>query len=329
VADLTERALLDRIRAHTARRLGVAVGIGDDAAVLDGEPAEVVTQDFLVDGVHFRRATTSPEDLGHKALAVSLSDVAAMGAGPVAAVVGLGLPTEDEPSPEEIEALYRGMEALAERSGCTVAGGDISEAPALLLAVAVVGRVPRGGRPVLRSGASPDDVLCVTGALGASAAGLMLIDDPRLGAGLAEAEALRTTHRRPAPRLAAGRALAAGGATAMIDVSDGLALDALRLAVASGVAATIELERLPLAPGVAEVAVAAGREPDLLGATGGEDYELLAAVPEGALPALRVALDVPLTPVGRVERGVPGVRLLRDGVEIRPARLGWEHGAER
>jgi thiamine-monophosphate kinase len=329
VAHLTERALLERLGARAARRPGVAVGIGDDAAVLEGEPAEVVTQDLLVEGVHFRRPATSPADLGHKALAVSLSDVAAMGAEPVAAVVGLGLPADGGPSLEDIEALYGAMEALAARSGCTVAGGDTTEAPVLLLAVTVVGRVPAGGRVALRSGARPGDILCVTGALGASAAGLMLLEDPALAARVPEAEDLRRAHLRPEPRLAAGRALAAGGATALIDVSDGLALDALRLATASGGAAALDLERVPLAPGVAAVAVAAGREPDVLAATGGEDYELLAAVPEAALAALRAALDVPLSPVGRVIAGLAGVRLLRDGQEIRPARLGWEHGVGR
>jgi len=303
------------------------VGIGDDAAVLDGDPAVVATQDLLVEGVHFRRATTGLADLGHKALAVNLSDLAAMGAEPVAALVGLGLPPDGGPGAEEIDELYAGMEALAERTGVSVAGGDVSAAPVMVLSVCALGRMPAGVAPVLRSGARDGDLLCVTGALGAAAAGLLVLEDPGLRVPPDEAEALVAAHRRPEPRLAAGRALAAHGAHAMLDCSDGLALDALRMARASGLAAVIDLERVPLAAGLAAVAAASGREADLLAATGGEDYELIAAVAPADLDALRAALDVALTPVGRFSAGPPALRLLRAGEEVAAPRLGWEHGA--
>ncbi|MDX6556854.1 MAG: thiamine-monophosphate kinase [Miltoncostaeaceae bacterium] len=321
---MVESAVIELIAARVRVRPGVALGIGDDAAALDDDPATIVTIDLLVDGVHFRRATTDGRDLGHKALAVNLSDLAAMGARPVAAVVGLGLPADLEA--EELEAIYAGMEELAERHGLTVAGGDVTSAPALTIAVTALGRMPEGTAPARRSGGRPGDLLCVTGALGAGAAGLLVLDDPEIARDLPEAGDLAAAHRRPEPRLAAGAALAAGGVHALMDLSDGLALDAGRLARASGVAAVIDLDALPLAPGVAEVARRAGQEPDVLAATGGDDYELLAAIAPEDLDRLRDAAGLPLTPVGRLEAGV-GLRAERAGVRVPLARLGWEHGA--
>ena len=324
---MSELALIERIASRTRRRPGTLLGIGDDAALLRIEGTAVATQDLLVEGVHFRRETIDARDLGHKALAVNLSDLAAMGAEPVAALVGLCLPP-DAPGSEDLDALYDGMEALAGRHGVTLAGGDVTAGPALVLAVTALGRALPGVAPLRRSGGRPGDLLCVTGALGAAAAGLLLLEDPGLGAGLEPgvAEALRAAHRRPEPRVAAGRALAQGGARAMIDLSDGLALDGLRLARAGGVAARIELAALPLADGVAQVAAAAGRDAALLGAGGGEDYELLAAVPPERLDALRSAAGVPLTPVGRLERGAPAaVAVDAAGREVPLAGLGWEH----
>jgi thiamine-monophosphate kinase len=326
-ATVSELALIERIAARARRRPGLAVGIGDDAAVLEGDPALVATQDLLVEDVHFRRSSTGFADLGHKALAVNLSDVAAMGADPVAALVGLGLPPEGGPSGEEIDALYAGMEELAERFGLSVAGGDVSAAPVIVLSVCALGRMAAGVAPLLRSGARDGDLLCVTGALGAAAAGLLLLERPELAAASDAAPALIAAHRRPEPRVAAGRALASGGAHAMLDCSDGLALDALRMARASGLALTVALERLPLADGVAAVAAAAGVDPDLLAATGGEDYELIAAVPPDALASLQAAIDLPLTPVGSFRAGTPELRLERAGELVEPPRLGWEHGA--
>jgi thiamine-monophosphate kinase len=314
---MSELALIERIAARVARRPGTRLGIGDDAALLDVGGTAVASQDLLVDGVHFRRESADFDALGHKALAVNLSDLAAMGAEPVAALVGLALPRGV--SDDEIDGLYGGMEGLASRHGVTLAGGDVSAGPALVIAVAVVGRPAPGAAPVRRDGGRPGDVLCVTGALGGSAAGLLLLERPELADAVPPpvAERLRAAHLRPEPRLAAGRALARAGARAMIDVSDGIALDALRLARASGVRAVVEPAALPLAEGAAAVASAAGRDPRELAAGGGEDYELLAALPPGRLAGARAAVAGPLTPVGRLEAGEPGLR----GLE--PA--GWEH----
>ena len=286
----------------------------------------IVTHDMLVEAVHFRRSTTGLRDLGHKALAVNLSDVAAMGAKPLAALVGLGLPADLDTG--DVDELYEGIERLAGRCGVTVAGGDVTAAPVLVLAVTAVGRPWPGVEPVGRAGGRAGDLLCVTGRLGAAAAGLAVLEEPALAAGVADAASLRAAHRSPEPRIAAGRALAAGGARAMLDLSDGLALDALRLARACGLRARIDLDAVPLAPGVEAVAAARGDDPRIFAATGGEDYELLVAVPPGLLRGLREELDVPLTPVGRLEEGDPGVTAVDGAGRIVPlARLGWEHHA--
>jgi thiamine-monophosphate kinase len=322
---MSELVLIERIAARHPTRPGTILGIGDDAAVLEvGGPA-IVTHDMLVEGVHFRRTTTGLRDLGHKALAVNLSDLAAMGAVPVAVIVGLGLPA-GALSPDEVDEIYLGMDDLALAHGVTVAGGDTTTCPTLVLAITAVGRAVEGVPPARRSGARPGDVLCVTGALGAAAAGLLLLDDPGLLPAMRERTALIDAHRRPVPRLAAGRALAAGGARAMMDISDGLVLDAGRMAAASGLRARIELSAVPLADGVAVVATAVGADPALMGATAGEDYELLAAVRPGALAGVRAGLDLPLTVVGALVEGDPGVDLLdASGALVDAGRGGWQH----
>jgi len=308
-----ELEVIRRIAARVAPRGGVSVGIGDDAAVLDD--GTVLALDMVVDGVHVRRSTHSPADIGHTALAVNISDVAAMGAIPVAAMVGLGLPPDIGAG--DVDAMYAAMEELARAHAMSIVGGDVSASPVLSLSVAIIGRAPEGIRPVLRSGARAGDVLVVTGPLGASAAGLLCLDHPDAGGDARGA--LISAHLRPQPQAAHGRHLAEAGARAMIDVSDGLLLDADRLARASGLAAIIDLEAVPRAPGVDAVAGAIGTDAALLACTGGEDYQLLAALPPGAgrEPHLHV--------VGHLEPGAAGVRAMRAGRDITPGRLGWEH----
>lgn len=322
---MSELALIERIAARTTIRPGTSLGIGDDAAILELDGSAVVTHDLLLEGVHFRLSTTGPADLGAKAVAVNLSDLAAMGVDPVAIVVGLGLPAGFAAS-GGADALSAGIEEMAAAHGITVAGGDVTLAPVLVLAITAIGRPAAGVAALRRSEGRVGDLLCVTGALGASAAGLALLEDPDLLPALAGRNGLTRAHLRPTPRLSAGRALARGGARAMLDISDGLALDAGRLARASGVRARIDLATLPLAAGVAEVAEALGRAPAIMAATGGEDYELLAAVPPERLDALRAALDLPLTTVGALVEGRPGVELRDDaGALVTTASPGWEH----
>lgn len=321
---VSERAVVETIRsAVSASGVPIALGIGDDAAVLEHSGPLVACHDLLVDGVHFRRAWASAADVGHKALAVNLSDLAAMGATPTAALVGLTLPPDV--GLEEVAALYGAMAALAGGHGVAIAGGDTTTGPVLSLGVTALGRMEPGVAPMTRAGGRPGDLLCLTGPLGASAAGLALLEDPGLGAGAEPGpmDDLRRAHLRPVPRIAAGRALAAGGAHAAIDISDGLLLDAGRLADASGCGLLLDLGAVPLAPGVAGVAEALGRPADLFAATGGEDYELLLALAPEDLGRLRALTDRPLTPVGGLT-AAPGTHVTRDGAPVAVERPGWE-----
>ena len=258
-----------------AEGAGVDVGIGDDAAVLAG--GIVASTDLLVDGVHFNSGRHTVRDIGHRAAAASLSDMAAMGAEPLCLLAAFGLPEGFD----DVRALAAGM---AEH-GVPLSGGDLSRSDRLLVSVTAIGRAEQ---PVLRSGGRPGDLLVVTGTLGGQAAGGYM--------------------DRVTPRIAEGKALAAV-ATAMLDLSDGIATDAGRLATASGTGAVVELERLPRAPGATIEQAAAG----------GEDYELLAAVPDGA------ELPVPVTVVGRLT-GDAAVRLLDAEGRERSLR-GWDHFA--
>ena len=291
----------------------VVLGSGDDAAVTVPGGATATSVDAVVDGVHFRRGEAELAQIGHKALATALSDLAAMGAEPGEAYVALGVPGDlGEASCLE---LLDGLLALAERTGTTLAGGDVSRAPALTLAVTVVGHAPTPEQLVGRGGAQPGDMLVLTGELGGAAAGLLLAEHPDLANAVPSETAARLRARQlePTPRLNAGRALAGAGARAMIDLSDGLGADAGHLATQSGVLLRIDAATLPLAKGVAEVAAAAGRAPLELAASGGEDYELLAALPPQSLgeasTAIGEAAETTLTPIGEVTVG--------GGVEIR------------
>lgn len=285
----------------------VRLGSGDDAAVTLPGATTATSVDAIVDGVHFRREETTPRLVGRKALSTALSDIAAMGADAGEAYVVLGSPPDF--GEEELFAVLDGILEVAGETGTTLAGGDITRAPALTLAVTVVGHARRPDELVPRAGAEAGDVLVLTGEIGGAAAGRLLLDDPSLAGALASstAERLRARQLDPTPRLGSGRALAEAGARAMIDLSDGLAGDALRLAEAGGVRLRIDAAALPLAKGVAEVAAAAGRDPHELAVSGGEDYELLAALPPQRLTEasgrLGAAAETTLTPIGTVERG--------------------------
>jgi thiamine-monophosphate kinase len=271
--------------------------------------------DALVERVHFRIPPFGPADVGHKALAVALSDLAAMGAAPGEAYVQLGVPRDR--GEDELLELADGLARVAAAHGVAVAGGDVTRAPALLVAVTVVGEAEDPEALVLRRGARPGDVVAVTGELGGAAAGLLLFEradlESRVDAGVAAA--LRGRQLAPEPRLRAGIALARAGASSMIDVSDGLGADALHIADASGVGIDVDLERVPLQAGVPEVAAAAGRDALDLATSGGEDYELLVTLAPGAVQAAAEAVGESgsnLTVIGVVTE-VPGVRLAGPG----------------
>jgi len=239
----------------------------------------VVTTDVLVEGVDFSAALSEPEDWGWKAVVANLSDLAAMAAEARWLVLALTVP---EATPvATLERVYAGVGQACRAFGVALVGGDVSAGPALSLAVTALGEAER---PVPRSGARPGDRLAVSGPLGAAAAGLALLSsgDPAAAGLLDRFPGLAAAHRRPQPALAMGLALARAGATAMIDVSDGLAGDALHLAEASGVGLEVHDATVPLAPGVAEAAALLGRDPLELALGGGEDFVLAAALPRAA-----------------------------------------------
>jgi thiamine-monophosphate kinase len=316
--------------AGAGPRPEVVVGMGDDCAVLDlGGPARLVwTTDMLLERIHFERAWCGPEELGWKSMAVNLSDVAAMGAEPVAALLALGLPPDL--SVDWVRAFRDGLAASARAYGLALVGGDtVAARRDVALCLTVLGRAP-AGQVVLRSGGRAGDLLLVAGSLGDSAAGLRLLRGAGAGLGDEHRRALLRAHLRPEPQLALGRALAAAGlARAMIDVSDGLVQDLGHLARASGLGAELEAEALPVSEAARALAAREGADPHAWALAGGEDYRLLFAVDPVRLEEARgVCLGQGLEPavLGRLTEGA-GVRVRRAGQPLELGAGGFDHFA--
>lgn len=301
-------AEFDLIRRIAA--LPGAAGLGDDCAVLDlGDGVMVLSTDASVEHVHFEREWIDAEEIGWRATAAALSDIAAMGAAPAGVLVALTVPRPAPPA--DVEAVMRGAAASAAAAGTAVLGGDLSAGGEWNVAVTAVGRAPR---PVLRSGAHDGDRLWVTGTLGGARAAVRAWADGKVPPPVA-----RTAFARPVPRLAEGRWLAAHGATALMDISDGLAGDAAHLAAASGVRLGIVLDRVPVHAACVEDAVHRGEDPVVGAAIGGEDYELLVTLPasfgEDEVRAFEQAHGLALTRIGAVSAG-SGVRCTLRGVRM-------------
>lgn len=319
---------LARSLAGAEPAAGLAVGIGDDAAVLSHPGGGlVVTTDLLVEGVHFDLTYASPYDLGWRAMAANLSDIGAMGALPRWGFLSLGLP--GPPDEDFVTALFAGMLDLARPHGLALAGGDTVRAPQAVVNLCLIGELA-GVEPLLRSGARPGQAVCVTGHLGASAAGLAWLQSGRAKTDPAAAEAV-AAHLRPRPRVAAGRALAVSGRVgAMMDLSDGLASDLARLCAASGAGAAVEAAALPISPQTRALAGLFGADPLDWAVAGGEDFELLftcdpdeverlAGLAAEASPGLAVSR------VGLITQG-GGVRLnLSDGGARDITLSGYDH----
>lgn len=333
MADFTEDELIEVIRRLLAEDSpGVVMGLGDDAALVEmGPHLGILTADMLVEGVHFDRGTVSATDLGYKALAVNVSDVAAMGGSPRFGLVSLGLPEDVEAS--WVVELYGGVRDAAGEYAMAVVGGDTSRSERMVVSVAVTGEVARGGA-VLRSGAKPGDRVVVTGALGASAGGLKILRAPPHDVAQAASSewgrALVHAHLRPVARVGEAQTLAQSGATAMMDVSDGLAKDLGRLCDSSGVGAAVVLAGLPVALSLKELADALPDvDPLTLALGGGEDYELLATLPPGAVrPAaakLAERFGTQLTDIGEIREGHGLMAVDSDGTERPLEPTGWDH----
>jgi thiamine-monophosphate kinase len=341
IHEIGEFGLIDRLAARLAATdESVVVGIGDDAAVVSyAAGAHVVTTtDMLVEGVHFRRDTIGDRLLGWKAVAVSISDIAAMGGRPRHAVVSLAIPVETDV--ERVEELYIGMDEVCRAYDMHIVGGDVvkTDGP-FVISVTVMGEV-EVGRALLRSGARPGDLLFVTGTVGGSAAGLDYISQGGQTSAIAgqtseapsisssTADALLRFHQRPVPQVRAGRLLLESGAcTSLNDVSDGLSSESNEIAKISGVHLVIEGDKVPLHPSVTQYAAERGIDPLEWALFGGEDYQLVGTLdPTSAdrASSLFAKEGLSLTVIGRVEAG-HGVSLLRQGERQELTPKGFNH----
>lgn len=330
--DVSEDQLIEAIsRLLSGGEPGVIVGIGDDAAVVEpGSGSLVLTTDLLAEGVHFERGSISARDLGAKAVTVNVSDIAAMAASPRYALVAVAAPDDVEAA--WVMELYGGMRDACAGYGLALVGGDTNRADLVVLSVAVVGEVAPG-RAVLRSGARGGDRIVVTGGLGAAAGGLALSrSDPGVAADALSApwgRRLIEALERPVARVGEAQILARSGATAMMDLSDGLTKDLFRLCEASGVGARIDIGAVPIDESLSSGARALGVDALTLGLSGGEDYELLATLPaeafEAAASRLSEDFGMRLSDVGEIteERGLFAVDAEGRASALTPA--GWDH----
>jgi thiamine-monophosphate kinase len=321
---LGEFGLIERLRRMTAQGRGVNLGIGDDAAWVQTKSGScLLTADLLIEGVHFDLRWTSLYALGHKTLAVNMSDIAAMGGRPAYLLLSLGIPATFDS--EDVEEFYRGVRSLALKSGVALVGGDTSVAQSLLISACLVGQAPY--RPITRGGAQVGDDIYVTGTLGDSALGLKLLKRKSPELTQLSAKFLLSRHHFPTARIRAGATLAREKlARAMIDVSDGLLQDLGHICKASRIGAIVSEEKLPLSAAYRSLA---GRDGTGHALAGGEDYELLFCGrrrDRSRIEKLKGRIDVPITRIGICVRARDGMTLLdHKGHRIAVHARGHDH----
>ena len=330
IAELGEFGLIERLTAGLPQPTDVIVGVGDDAAILDtgGDELVVATCDAQVEDTHFRLRHAHPQDIGRRALAVNLSDIAAMGARPRFALISLLLPPMLDVA--ILDGIYAGLRAEAAQYNVALVGGNIARnAERLIIDITLLGTGMRD-RLLRRDSAEPGEVVMVTGSLGSAAAGLLVVEDEQLAAKIPPESlvGVLAAHRTPTPRVAAGQWLAQHGVTTGIDVSDGLAADIAHICKASGVGVNIEAESLPIQPEVAMIATLAGRQPQDLALFGGEDYELLFTAPADRADVLAqelfIATGIEATAIGTMSKGTD-LTLFRQGKSSPLHPTGWDH----
>ena len=315
-----------RIDALRERGIDVKLGIGDDAAAWTHPALTVVsTTDTMVDGVHFTADTIGWRDLGWKAMASNLSDVAAMGCAPTLALVTLGL-RGDIPV-DGLKAMYSGMMDACEANGCAIAGGDIVRSDTLFVTVALQGVTGPNATPLTRGTASDGDALAVTGHLGSSAGGLRLLLDPDESHDISQETRahLVAAHNRPTPRTQAGLMLRKLGIRCAMDVSDGLVSDVEKLCAASKVSASIDIDAVPVHPFLKETFPDSWSQ---LALTGGEDYELVFTADQSTMRAVANELGDLVTVIGSIQPGDGRVKVEdASGRTVGIESTGWDHFA--
>jgi len=298
LADVGEFGVIDRIKAVIGEPIGIDVGPGDDAAVFDHPGSTVASVDTVIEGRHFKPEWCDPQDIGRRATAAAMADIAAMGGRPTGVLVSFGLPAETAVT--WVEEVIEGAKAEADAAAAVVLGGDLARSETVTVSVTAIGSVPQG-KAVTRRGAQPGDVVALAGRQGWAAAGLTV-----LSRGFRSPRSLVSAYQRPAPPYESGPDAAAAGATAMIDVSDGLLADIRHIAVASDVLIELDAPAIPVADQLVETSSAFNVDPLTWVLAGGDDHSLIATFPAAArLPDM-------FTVIGRVEEAPeagPGVNV--------------------
>ena len=325
VSETGEFGLIELI-AKAVGRTGdkrLLIGIGDDAACWRAKGLQLATTDTLIEDIHFSFKNITWRELGWKAMAVNLSDIAAMGGVPLYALVSLGIPADTET--DDVIELYKGMLDLAGKHKVRIVGGDTIASPIAAITLTIIGEAGSEEEILKRSAARPGDLIAVTGSFGASAAGLAIMQK-RLSLDKKTEKALREAHFNPMPRIEEGRTLVKYGVKAAIDVSDGLLGDLGKVCQASGVGAQIYSERIPIR---AAVEKHFGNKALKLALTGGEDYELIFTAPPTTINNVAKKLSCRVTIIGKITKNRAVQVLDADGNEFSFAVEGWDHFAKR